>query len=146
MKKTLTIAIALCAFNLPLAHASDEKFMLPIADAMGTAEAKEKLGTDVRFYFGKQKTPKVLQNLGEDKTSKKTNGFGKSKETSCNRAFLSAMIQLHSRARELGANAVINIVSNYKNVPNSSETEFECHDGAIMSGVALKAEFVKLAD
>jgi hypothetical protein len=34
-------------------------------------------------------------------------------------------------------------VSNYKNVETASETEFECHDGAIMSGVALKGDFVK---
>jgi uncharacterized protein YbjQ (UPF0145 family) len=53
------------------------------------------------------------------------------------------MLRLQQRAHELGANAVINIVSNYKNVEVSSETQFECHDGAIMSGVALKGEFVK---
>jgi hypothetical protein len=27
----------------------------------------------------------------------------------------------------------------------SSDTQFECHDGALMSGVALKGDFVKLA-
>jgi uncharacterized protein YbjQ (UPF0145 family) len=86
----------------------------------------------------------VLERLGVDKTSQKTNAFGKSAETSCNWAFLSAMLRLQQRAHELGANAVINIVSNYKNVEVSSETQFECHDGAIMSGVALKGEFVKV--
>jgi hypothetical protein len=28
----------------------------------------------------------------------------------------------------------------------SSATEFECHAGAIIAGVALKGDFVKLAD
>jgi uncharacterized protein YbjQ (UPF0145 family) len=56
------------------------------------------------------------------------------------------MLQLQKRARDLGANAVINIVSNYNNVEFSSETEFECHAGAIMAGVALKGDFVKVAD
>ncbi|MFC0250535.1 hypothetical protein [Massilia consociata] len=46
--------------------------------------------------------------------------------------------------KQLGANAVVNIVSNYKNVENSSATEFECHDGAMMTGVALKGEFVRI--
>jgi uncharacterized protein YbjQ (UPF0145 family) len=54
------------------------------------------------------------------------------------------MLRLQQRAKELGADAVVNIVSNYKNEEMSSETEFECHDGAMMSGVALKGEFVKL--
>jgi uncharacterized protein YbjQ (UPF0145 family) len=54
------------------------------------------------------------------------------------------MLQLQKRAHAVGANAVVNIVSNYGNVPMSSETEFECHDGAIMSGVALKGDFVKI--
>jgi uncharacterized protein YbjQ (UPF0145 family) len=54
------------------------------------------------------------------------------------------MLRLQQEAREMGANAVINIVSNYKNAETSSETQFECHDGALMSGVALKGEYVKL--
>jgi hypothetical protein len=28
----------------------------------------------------------------------------------------------------------------------SSQTEFECHAGALMAGVALKGDFVKIAD
>ncbi|MFC5460839.1 hypothetical protein [Massilia niabensis] len=40
--------------------------------------------------------------------------------------------------------AVVNIVSNYKNVEMSSDTEYECHDGAMMTGVALKGDFVTI--
>ena len=54
------------------------------------------------------------------------------------------MLALQKRAHSVGADAVVNIVSNYKNIENSSATEFECHEGNIMSGVALKREFVKL--
>lgn len=127
------------------AQARDTKLLLPLSAAMSANDAQTRLGDTVKFYFGNQPTPPVLERLGEDKTSQKTNAFGKSPETACNWAFLSAMLRLQQRARELGANAVINIVSNYKNVEMSSETQFECHDGAIMSGVALKGEFVKLA-
>jgi uncharacterized protein YbjQ (UPF0145 family) len=126
------------------AQARDTKLTLPIAAAMSANDAQARLGDSVKFYFGAQATPPVLERLGTDKTSQKTNAFGKSPETSCNWAFLSAMLRLQQRARELGANAVINIVSNYKNVEVASETRFECHDGAIMSGVALKGEFVKV--
>ena len=55
------------------------------------------------------------------------------------------MLSLEQRAKELGANAVINIKSNYKKAEMSSETEYECHAGAIMAGVALKGDFVKIS-
>jgi uncharacterized protein YbjQ (UPF0145 family) len=126
------------------AQARDTKLLLPLSAAMSANDAKVRLGDSVKFYFGNQPIPPVLERLGADKTNQKTNSFGKSAETACNWAFLSAMLRLQQRAHELGANAVINIVSNYKNVEMSSETQFECHDGAIMSGVALKGEFVKL--
>jgi uncharacterized protein YbjQ (UPF0145 family) len=147
MKMTTTMRLA-CMLALvgaaAAAQARDTKLMLPLSAAMSDNDAQNRLGDSVKFYFGKQQAPAVLERLGTDQTSQKTNSFGKTPERSCNWAFLSAMLRLQQRARELGANAVINIVSNYKNVENSSETEFECHDGALMSGVALKGEFVKL--
>lgn len=146
MKKAfLTVALtaAAVAGSLP-AQARDSKLMMPIEAAMQTADAQSRLDQGVRFYFGKQATPKIVQRLGSDKTSQKTNSFGKSAETACNWAFLSAMLRLQQRAQELGANAVVNIVSNYKNVEMSSTTEFECHDGNVVTGVALKGDFVKV--
>jgi uncharacterized protein YbjQ (UPF0145 family) len=147
MKMTTTMRLA-CMLALvgaaAAAQARDTKLMLPLSAAMSDNDAQNRLGDSVKFYFGKQQAPAVLERLGTDQTSQKTNSFGKTPERSCNWAFLSAMLRLQQRARELGANAVINIVSNYKNAENSSETQFECHDGALMSGVALKGEFVKL--
>lgn len=145
MKKWIVGALALMSLLMTVtAQANDRKVMLPIAGAMAANNAQARLGDSVRFYFGSQKTPRVTAKLGEDKTSQKTNAFGKSDQKACEWAFLSAMIRLQERAKELGANAVINIVSNYKNVEFSSEEEFECHAGAVMAGVALKGEFVKV--
>jgi uncharacterized protein YbjQ (UPF0145 family) len=144
-KKTLQLACALALLaTVATAQARDTKLMLPLSAAMSANDAQNRLGDTVKFYFGNQPTPPVLERLGSDQTSQKTNSVGKSAETACNWAFLSAMLRLQQRARELGADAVINIVSNYKNVENASDTEFECHDGAMMSGVALKGQFVKL--
>jgi len=145
MKKiALSLAIlAAIGSSLP-AQARDTQLMMPLASAMADNDAQARLGDDVKFYFGKQKTPSVLKKLGTDQTNQKTNSFGKSPEQSCNWAFLSAMLKLKARAQQLGANAVVNIVSNYRNIENSSTTEFECHDGAVMTGVALKGDFVKL--
>lgn len=145
MKLILTAALLAPALTLP-AQAADTKHMMSISAAMAANGAEARLGDGVKFYFGDQATPPVLEKLGSDKTSQRTNGFGKAHETSCNWVFLSAMLALQKTARQKGANAVINIVSNYKNVPMSSSTEFECHDGALMTGVALKGDFVRIAE
>jgi len=139
------LACALLLSAASSAQANDRKVMLPVKDALASSTADARLGDSVKFYFGNQPAPAVVTRLAVHQTSQKTNAFGKSDETACNWAFLSAMRQLEKRALQLGANAVVNIVSNYKNVEFSSDTEFECHAGAIMAGVALKGEFVKVA-
>ncbi len=143
--RALVIAGASIAAVSP-AFAGDTKVMMPIAAAMATTDAQIKLGDSVKFYFANQPTPAVLEKLGSDHTSQKTNAVGKSHEKACNWVFLSDMLSLQRRAKELGANAVINITSNYDNVEFASATEFECHVGMLMAGVAFKADFVKVAD
>lgn len=145
MNKLVSMMVAAAAINCAMpVQAADKKVMVQIADAMNDNNAKERLN-DVQFYWGKQATPKVLEKRGSDKTSQKTNAFAKSDQKVCHWAFLSAMLALQKRAQDLGANGVVNIVSNYGNNEYSSETEFECHVGNVVGGVALKADFVKLA-
>jgi uncharacterized protein YbjQ (UPF0145 family) len=144
MKKHIFGAMALCAAAIT-AQAADKQVMMPLAAAMESGDARAKLGDSVKFYFGDQKTPHVLENLGSSKTSQKTNAFNKSDAEACNWVFLSSMIQLQKHAQRVGANAVINIASNYKNNEHSSPTEFECHVGTMVAGVALKGDFVKIA-
>jgi uncharacterized protein YbjQ (UPF0145 family) len=127
------------------AEARNTKHLLPISVALAVKDAQEKLDGSIKFYFGNQETPKIVTKLGSDMSNRKTNAFGKSDEAACNWAFLSAMIALEKRAQQLGANAVVNIVSYYDRIVMSSATEFECHAGAIIAGVVLKGDFVKLA-
>ncbi len=110
------------------------------------ATIERKIRHSSKLFFGNQETPKVLAKLGTDVTNLKTNAVGKSDEKACNWVFLSALLALEKRAKQLGANAVINIVSYYKKDVMSSATEFECHAGAVIAGVALRGEFVKIAD
>ena len=126
--------------------ARDTKYLLPLAAALEVKDAKDKLDGSIKFFFGNQPTPPVLTKLGSDVSNRKTNAFGKSDEKACNWAFLSAMVALEKRAQQLGANAVINIVSYYQKEVMSSATEFECHAGAVIAGVALKGDFVKIAE
>lgn len=147
--KKVTCAMMILAFALAVAwpaHGRDTKHLLPIATALEAKDAKDKLDGSIKFFFGIQETPTILTKLGTDVTNQKTNAFGKSDEKACNWVFLSAMIQLDKRAKQLGANAVVNIVSYYKKNIMSSPTEFECHAGAIIAGVALRGEFVKIAE
>ena len=147
MKKTIATA-ALLAVSLTAsfsASAEDKMVKFPIAGAMAANDAQQRLGDSVKFYFADQPTPKVASKITSDKTSQRTNGFGKSAEKACNWVFLSAMLALQKRATEVGADAVVNIVSNFRDQEFASQTEYECADRAIMAGVALKGDFVKLA-
>lgn len=146
MKKLISTMVVLAAIGgATSAHAADKKVMMPIAGGLAANDAQGRLDDGIKFVFGKQSAlPKGAEKLGSDKTSAKTNAFAKSDEKVCNWAFLSAMLSLQKRAKDLGADGVVNIVSNYGNVEMSSETEFECHVGNIVGGVALKADFVRM--
>ena len=73
---------------------------------------------------------------------KKTNAFNKSDKEACDWVFRSAILTLHQRAISLGANAVINVRSNYKNKVTTSDTEYTCGAGKFVAGVALIGDFV----
>lgn len=123
------------------ASARDTRHQFPINDVLNNPEYASEL-EGVKFYFGEQSHPAVVKSFGTDRTNKKTNAFNKSDEEACQWVMLSALKQLKSRADQLGANAVINIISNYKNDQKSSETEYTCGAGGLMAGVALIGEFV----
>jgi len=146
MKKFLPLTITLAALVASgNVLARDDQSMYPLADALSTEAAKSKLDPSIKLYFGDQKTPKVTKTIGEWKTNKKTNAFGKSDKEACEWVFLSAVLELQERAQKEGGNAVVGIKSNYKNMERSSETEYMCGSGAVVSGVALKGTVVNLA-
>ncbi len=128
----------------PAAQARDSKHMLPIQQAMASAEFKNKLDPEIKFYFGNQKHPRAIKTIGNFATNKKTNAFAKSDEEACRWVFLSALLTLQERARSEGGNAVINVASNYKQNTFSSNSQYECHAGAIMAGVALTGDIVRV--
>jgi uncharacterized protein YbjQ (UPF0145 family) len=148
MKTIFGLAMALgmsLAITWP-AQARDDKLFFKIAEVLASKDAQEKLDGSVKFFFGDQPHPTILTKLGSDVSNLKTNAVGKSDERACHWVFLSTMVSLQNRAKQLGANAVVNIISFYRKVPMSSATDFECHAGATIAGVALKGDFVKIAD
>lgn len=143
MKHSLTLLISLI---LVCSHATarDTKHMFPISEAFDSPDYQEKLGSDIKFYWGTQAHPKVARSYGEFVSNKKTKAFRRSDKGACEWALLSALLTFKQRAQTEGGNAVVNLRSFYKKNEVSSETEYECHAGAIMAGVALKGEVVKL--
>jgi hypothetical protein len=139
----LLVLVAILTFVSGEADARDKVGQFSVADFMANPEHAEKLA-GVRFFFGDQPHPEVIRELGEDRTNLKTNAFGKKDAVACDWVMLSAMLALHNRALQLGANAVINIKSNYKNNIVSSSTEYSCGAGAFVAGVALIGTFVTI--
>src|SRR5256885_3532758 len=115
LMQLMLVVVALAAATVVHdAQARDTEYNLPIADAMQDAELKRHLGNEVAYYFGGQPKPAVAKTFGEFVTNKKTNAFGKPDVVACRWAMLSALLQLRDRAKQLGADAVVDIVSYYK--------------------------------
>jgi hypothetical protein len=147
MKARFT-ALVLAAAALLAARptsARDDRLTFSIRDALEHVEAKQKIDPGIRLYFGKQPHPAVTADLGIDKANDKTRAFNRTDQDACDWVFLSAVLKLQERARKLQANAVVGIISIYKNEPFESETEYRCGAGSIVAGVALRGQFVKLA-
>ena len=144
MTRILIAASAiLCLFIAPDAMARNTIHQFSIQNVMNNPEFAPRLA-GVSFYFGTQQHPEAITTFGDDKTNKKTNSFNKTDQEACDWAMLSALLQLRSRAISLGANAVVNIQSNYKDDLVSSEMEYTCGAGGIMAGVALTGSFIKI--
>ena len=126
--------------------ARDSVLHLDFKDVMAPSYAQGKLDGSVRFYFADQTTPAVIDQLGDATTSRKTNGLNKTDVQACQWAMLSALLALQEKAKSLGANAVIGIASNYNQQTYSSATQFECHAGGVMAGVALKGRYAKVSE
>jgi hypothetical protein len=130
--------------GVPSVSASDDVYMLPISDALATQDAKDRLDGSVKFYFGDASHPAVQRTLGKFVTNQKTNGFLKTDLTACSWVFLSGLLEFQKKAQQVGANAVINIHSYYKKEDVSNETQIPCHKGALIAGIALRGDFVKI--
>ena len=143
-RKTLLLAAALSMMAGQSVQARDDHLRFPIADALATPDAQAKVDPKIKLYWGPQQFPTPVQQMGEFTSNKKTNAFNKSDKDACNWAFLSAVVSLQERATREGGNAVVNIHSVYRNEDVSSDSEYVCGAGKLMSGVALRGTVVKL--
>ena len=142
-KYAILIFAILLLFAGSVAQARDTRHQFNIADVVDKPQNASQL-EGVSFYFGDEGHPSVKKNHGEFRTNKKTNAFNKSDLEACQWVMMSALLQLRTRAQSLGANAVINTKSNYKNNEVSSETEYTCGAGTTVAGVAFIGTIVEL--
>jgi uncharacterized protein YbjQ (UPF0145 family) len=143
MKKAIVLLATLTAVGL--VHARDEVITLPLDEVVRMGVEQGKLDGSVVFHLSGANTPKVVARLGEDVSNKKTNSVGKDTATACKWAALSALMAFQQSAKEKGANAVVDMHSFYKRNAVKDPVTFQCHDGNIVTGVALKGTYANIA-
>jgi uncharacterized protein YbjQ (UPF0145 family) len=147
MKKQLAmivLGVAMATALLP-AQARNVKYMIAIDSALASETAATGLDSSIKSYFGPQTYPGTAKTIARIDTTSKMQIQAKADVAACNAAFVDALRTLQKNARDAGGNAVVNIVSYFKNGPAvSSATEYECHAGSYTAYVMLKGQLVKI--
>ncbi len=143
MKNKLIISSLLLSLSVA-SVAKDSLVTFDFNAALQKGYAEGILDKNITFKLKGQPHKSIKKVFSDYKSNKKTRGAGRSNEDSCAWAMLSALKAFQDRAHSLGANAVVDIVSNYKNHEFISSKEYQCGAGFLMSGVALKAKVVNL--
>ena len=143
--KSWILAAACISLFPAVSQARDTAHFLPFETAVQEALNAGRLDGSVKFYLaGTQPAGKVSIVRSGVTTSKKTNAFNKTDEAACSWALQSALIRFQNAAKAAGANAVVDLASNYKNVEYKDSQKYECHAGAVMAGVALKGNLANV--
>lgn len=144
MPNKALIAVALLSL-LPGSGQATNLMYMPFEKVVADATRAGRLDGSVQFYLaGNQPAGPGQLLLADVATNKKTNGFNKSDNDSCEWVLQSALITLQAAAKRVGANAVTNIVSYYKHRVRRDLNTYECHTGVLMTGVALRGDLVRL--
>jgi len=126
------------------AAARDTVLHLSIQDVLNSGDFAQHVGTGVNFVFGTHPAPAGARLMGSFIANRKTNSANKTDERACAWAMVSALEALHARALKEGGNTVINVISYYKKVSFVSDTEYECHAGSFIAGVALQGTVAQI--
>lgn len=144
MKKLAPIFLLAVLSTAP-AEARDSRLHLDFAQAVESGLADGTLDGSVSFHLAGAATPAISKRHGAANSNRKTNALNKSDEEACRWVLMSVLVAMQDQARSRGANAVVDITSNYKKQEFSSPTQYECAAGAIMAGVALKGTYATVS-
>jgi len=140
--RSLWIIVSLLLLAGPAGARNTEQFF-SARQAAESEKGKEYL-LDVPFYMKGERHPKVAKSLSEMTSQRTASGAFRGDEVSCQSAFLSALKTLQERARQSGANAIIDVVSITKGEQTESASDFRCIAGAVVVHVGLKGKLVEL--
>ena len=138
------LALTLILSSAHSVLAADQILMMPIRPALESVDGRAMIDGDVKFFFGKNRPARVAHQYGNFTANNKVHVFGRSTGEACNLVFLNALEDLQKRARRVGANAVVGVVNYFRRREVSSDDSYECNLGAIVAGVALKGDLVKV--
>lgn len=110
---------------------------------MNATDCKERLDTNIGFCFASQTHPEIERLFG---SNKKIYSIGKSHGAACEWFLLSVSLKFQKLIKAEESNALIYPIRYYKKNTFRSETEYECHAGGIIAGVALQGDVVKIAE
>lgn len=143
--KSWILAAAFISLFPTISQARDTTHYLPFDAVVQEALNAGRLDGSVKFYLaGNKPAGKVSVVKSGVTTSQKTNAFNKSDEAACSWVLQSALIRFEKAAKAAGANAVVDLASNYKGVEYKDSQKYECHAGAIMAGVSLKGSLANV--
>ncbi|NKB62956.1 MAG: hypothetical protein GKR95_12830 [Gammaproteobacteria bacterium] len=144
------------------AHARTIRIKFSIAEALQGQQGYN----DIPVYFGNQTYPEALgkiENRGftirgstprKPKASAAT-GLTRNEaqkqydmvlKTLCDSLFVQVHEELKQYANNIGASGVVRVISNFKNVFYTSETQYECVRGRNRTAVNLQGDFVSFVD
>src|ERR1043165_8873063 len=145
MRRLICSAIATMCLCAVETDARNITHMMLISNAMESLDVPEKPSGSIKLLFGTDKSPKV-KTITNQRLVRKVSLRASSNVTACNQAFMSILAAFEQKAKEMGANAVVNIVSSYGRQQMASATHFECHEGSGYMAVALRGDFVTITD
>ncbi len=140
----IILAVLVALLLVPGVQARETRHELSLHELLNSDEARA-AGIDgsVRFYLAGQKA-NVVSRMGEDVGNRKTNAANKTDEQACRWVALTVLKAFQEKARDRGANAVVDIVSYYKKREFRSASTYECFAGTFVAGVALKGTYAKV--
>jgi hypothetical protein len=129
---------------LPSAQARDDRMLFDIRQALDSPLGHDRFDETVAFYWGDQIYPPPMQTFDIHTSERRAFAPTRTDDQACQVAFIEALAGLRDHAKEVGANAVVDIKSIYKNREFRSESQYECRAGYVVTGVALEGRMVKL--
>ena len=146
LRAVLAAAVmAAAAFSGPVA-ARDERMLLDIAAAVGTPAWHDRFDDTVQFLWGDQSYAPPVKAYDITTVERRSFAPTRTDEETCIAAFIDALADLRDHAKQLGANAVVNIKSIYRNREFRSDTQFECRAGYVVNNVSLEGRVVSLPE